>query len=1153
ELDKPVLYVRENSAGRWNLQEVGELLGRTLGKKTGDQTAQTSATAALPTISIKEMTIVVLDNKNRTVRIEPINVDGSPETPVSWKYDLEIPSGQANVPPHLSVVGRVAPGGFWAHEATVWVNDIGGWVRPWAPSFNQKVTFHGTWAAQFTSDGLGGYLQILDSGLGAYHAKGALSVVRAGSNTSLRPENLNLRVQDDSDPSKPQTKMAVTVPRGAIDYDGRVIKATQVQLALMGGPATFNGWFEPDINQGALEAYWQNLVISKAGVTQSGKLNVTYSKPVAAPIRVEAVISSAGVAQNYPFDAVAKANLSGQTFGDLTWQVTLPQLAWYRPPEPVILNGLSIAGAYQQDSQHKVVRLEKLSLPADNRLAGSGSYDLTSKEGQIHAEGQDWPVKLVEGTRLAFVIDAAGRGVPSIANPKKTVAAIDLHQLTLRSGDATLSLNGSYDARLPKPVTANVTFTNSPGTANRVGAASMIHGWIQGNANLVGTLSPCQIGVTGSLGARDASILGHPIGEISSKLAGVIDGQKAEVHANGIPFLDGIWNLGATYVRERDGKPVYATTVEASVDNLPLPKVTDFVKSQKVDGTFAGHWFVYFPGLKPTATNIALTGSGSVKNFAASYLKADEVNFNTTLQNGVFKVDPIRLTRGNYARIDSHAQVALNNWRRVTAGLSITGYPVDLPSAGVGLQLFGGAVQSGEANVDPITIYLPDPKAKDPAARLLRVNTELNVRTVISIESQADAQGRRTMQPEGEIRVAAGMNGRLLDLRSVRGNVLGGTITADGVSDLTDLDHMLTRTKLNFAWDGLQTQPIVQLYPGLKGTEGALSGHGRAQPAAMPRPLEPLQLDVFSNAKDLRWKQVRLAGAELHAFLGAQRFIASDLQPSFMNLANGRLRFWFTSSGHNDTQTLPNGADVKTGVTISNQLNLMLDQISIDPFVASFDPGHQPGFGKMDGQVFLLSAPKTKTLAAAASTLSEASTRPAAASQPAQQETTLQHLMATTTADGNIRLLNSDLGNFGPIAFLYNLMHLGGDIRNPTGHGTVSFRLEAGSLHVSNLYFFNRGVEVRGVATVNQIWKLQDAPIGGSAVGNASPLKNVKIPLLAEASAVLAGLQKQLIGVEFKGIVRDPKKEYIRPLGLTQLGSELRGILLGELGANRTE
>lgn len=1154
ELSRPVLYVRQNVAGRWDLQEVAELLARAGGKKTGDQTAQTSTTPALPTILIQGMTIVVIDNHDRQVKIEPINVDGKPDSGVSWKYDIEIPSQQPNVPPHLSLLGRVAPGGFWAHEATIWVHDLAPWIRPWVPSFNQAIAFHGNWSGQLNEKGVGGYLQIKDSTFGVYHADGALSATQSGGSVSVRPENLHLSMSDPAVPADAQSPLTVSIPSGTLEYDGATARATQVQLALMGGPATFNGWFSPALNQGALEAYWQNLVVPNAGITQSGKLNATFSRPVAAPIRIEAVVSSSGVAENFPFDAVAKFNATGDRFTEMTWQLATPQLAYYRPPQPVILNGLSMAGNYRQDSAHKLVNVERVSLPADNRLAGTASYDLETKQGQVHLEGQEWPVHLIEGTRLAFVLDAAGRGVPSDTTPKKTVVAVDLNQFTLRSGDAALSLKGTYDGRRPKPVVADVKFSNVPGVATQVGQPSLIHGYVLGEAQLVGTLSPRQIGVTGSLSGRDAELFGHPVGDISTKLAGIIDPEKANIQANGIPFLDGIWNLGATYVTQQDGKPVYATTVDMSVDRLPLPKVTEFLKAQRIDGMFAGHWYLYFPGLKPTATNIALTGGGSVRNLAASSLVADEMTFTTTLTKGVFKVDPVRLTRGNYGRIDAHAQLALNNWRQVTAGLNFTGFPIDLTGAGVGLQLFGGAVApDDESQGDPITVYLPDAKSKDPAARILRVNTRLNVRTVISIESQADAQGHRTMQPEGEIRTLASMHGRLLDLREVHGNVMGGTVTADGVSDLTDLDHVLNQTRLNLNWNELQSEQLVRLYPGIKGFGGTYSGKARLQPATGARPLEPLALNIYSQPKNGHWRTVNLGDAEIHAFIGPHRVISSDQQVCTLKMGGGSIDFWFSSSGHLDLSPPPaGGAPTLTGITLSNQLNLTLRALDIDQFVTAFDPTHPPGFGKLGGSAFLLSAPKTRTVAAMASATTAPATQPATStSQVAtqQQQDLLQRLLRTTTVDGNVEIAQSDLGNFGPIAALYNLMNLGTDIRRPTGHGTVSFHMEDALLHISNLYYFNRGVEVRGVATVDQFWKLEESPVDGSALGTLRPLKNTKFPLLAEADAVLSGLQKQLSGVLFNGPLKGPYT--IRHLGLTEIGSELRGILLGEIGANR--
>jgi hypothetical protein len=82
------------------------------------------------------------------------------------------------------------------------------------------------------------------------------------------------------------------------------------------------------------------------------------------------------------------------------------------------------------------------------------------------------------------------------------------------------------------------------------------------------------------------------------------------------------------------------------------------------------------------------------------------------------------------------------------------------------------------------------------------------------------------------------------------------------------------------------------------------------------------------------------------------------------------------------------------------------------------------------------------------------------------------------------------------------------------------------------------------------MWDVADNPILGSAVGTARPLKNIKLPLFAEADAVLSELQGQLTTVEFKGTVREPNKDYIRLVSLAKAGKELRSLVLGEVSSN---
>jgi hypothetical protein len=64
-----------------------------------------------------------------------------------------------------------------------------------------------------------------------------------------------------------------------------------------------------------------------------------------------------------------------------------------------------------------------------------------------------------------------------------------------------------------------------------------------------------------------------------------------------------------------------------------------------------------------------------------------------------------------------------------------------------------------------------------------------------------------------------------------------------------------------------------------------------------------------------------------------------------------------------------------------------------------------------------------------------------------------------------LHITESDLANVDAIRLMYDLMHVGPGGSQPNGTGTMRGRLENNTLHVTGFRMFNRGVEVRGVAT----------------------------------------------------------------------------------------
>ena len=124
-------------------------------------------------------------------------------------------------------------------------------------------------------------------------------------------------------------------------------------------------------------------------------------------------------------------------------------------------------------------------------------------------------------------------------------------------------------------------------------------------------------------------------------------------------------------------------------------------------------------------------------------------------------------------------------------------------------------------------------------------------------------------------------------------------------------------------------------------------------------------------------------------------------------------------------------------------------------------------------------------------------------------------------------------------------MHLGPDLNVPSGHGNVGIHLERNTLSVTEMRYFNRGVEVRAVAKVDDLSNFPDSPLSGSAVGSAQPLANTKLPLLADVGDILTALQKTILqSISIEGNVRNPKWH---PIFFGDIGGELQRMIVGDV------
>ena len=127
-------------------------------------------------------------------------------------------------------------------------------------------------------------------------------------------------------------------------------------------------------------------------------------------------------------------------------------------------------------------------------------------------------------------------------------------------------------------------------------------------------------------------------------------------------------------------------------------------------------------------------------------------------------------------------------------------------------------------------------------------------------------------------------------------------------------------------------------------------------------------------------------------------------------------------------------------------------------------------------------------------------------------------------------------------------LHIGHE--DPSGEGRASLRLEQGVLYLTNLYYRNRGAEVRASGRASDIFRGGDSPITGYAVGSARPLREMKLPFFAEADDILNALQKSVTTFRVTGRLHAP---ILQPAGFSEIGSDLRGFILGDVTSEQNQ
>jgi hypothetical protein len=256
-----------------------------------------------------------------------------------------------------------------------------------------------------------------------------------------------------------------------------------------------------------------------------------------------------------------------------------------------------------------------------------------------------------------------------------------------------------------------------------------------------------------------------------------------------------------------------------------------------------------------------------------------------------------------------------------------------------------------------------------------------------------------------------------------------------------------------------------------------------------------------------------------------------------LQVAGGELRFW------GRTVRNENDRGIAGFTTMSNHIRIGFDNLDLNQIMQSFKPDGKPTPGVLNGDVVLYGTtriehrPSDRTRHRQAPATGP-QTRPA-------EDTTLTRAIKSMQGEGTVELRSSDLANIKMIAALYNLLRT--DVRTPTGHGRLNFRVENSSAYITAFRYFNRGVQVRAVGQVDELYLLRDATVRATAYGSIRTLKDIKLPIVRsivpDLDEILSAIQQNGVSVQVGGTIYQPK---VQPVLFQALGDQMRELLVGD-------
>jgi hypothetical protein len=722
ELDRPLIYVRQDTDRHWNLQDVAQILLR-LGGNTQPPTSQKPSSLALPIVQLRGGVIDIADNQGRRAIVQPIDLTGRPSGALVWTYQLTC-DGDAGE--KCNVSGRIVPSDNFAHEVDFSISQFAGLLHPWLASIDPNAQVEGSWRGIKSGDGVVGSLALRSLKYAPISvAQAEIAINASAASITVRPSKLPLR--------GPSPIGSAAVTGGSIYLDPSIVRASHLEISALNGRALIDGAFTFTDQSGHLDMRWQGLSPA-TGFRSDGSIQAALRTDWPALHQLQATCSTSGTAAGNAYTARFDLVGSGKEWNAATWTLAAPTLQ-LSDHTPLALDGLTA----HFSTTPGVIALTDFSLGPSNSIAGQGAIRYASPDMSwwLDLRGQHLAIPRAAEAQLAFEANAWG-----------TSDEIRLQRAYAIVGRAFAQADGYYHFARPKPVELNLSLSELPAPID--GAPDVIGGSFHGEANLYGAAFPPSFDANGQLHGDNVVLAHHPPQQIALKFTAGLHDRLLKFKTETLSLLGGQWSIDAQ-LPARDIRRGSVPDVTLNVANLPLANLGDLANQQQIAGTASAN--VELDIEQPTIDQIYGTGHFHADDVSVRQFHADVIDGDLTVDTGGIALSPIHL-RQRDGQATVHATSTLAHLQHLTAKLDAHAWPIDVGAAHALLD-----VSTGPMQIDA---------AKQSATGTLCFDTT------------ARWQDHPVLAGRGAI----GLDGRVIELQNLQADLLRGNVAGTARLDL---------------------------------------------------------------------------------------------------------------------------------------------------------------------------------------------------------------------------------------------------------------------------------------------------------------------------------------------------------------------------------